>query len=101
MNKTYLEQEIYKKVGESMKDYQDALDLSRDSFLQKMDDCKLRHKKDKDFFSIAFETLKGYENGVRECPVSKFFIIAILLNMDLNELKKKIQNVYKIEPITK
>ena len=101
MKKTHLEKEIYKKIGSDMQEARRKLNLTRDSFLQEMDGRELQHDKDKDFFSIVYETYKSYENGTRESPVSKFFIIAILLDMDLNNLKKDIQKDFHIEPIEK
>ena len=84
MKKTELEKQISKTIGTNIQDYRKNAKLTRDRFLEEMDNC---------------EAFKGYETGVRESPVSKFFIIAILLNMDLNKLKDEIQDKYGIKPL--
>lgn len=99
MKKTELEKQISKTIGTNMKDYRKKAKLTRDRFLEEMDNCEAWCDGDQDCFSISFETFKSYETGVRESPVSKFFIIAILLNMDLNKLKDEIQDKYGIKPL--
>ena len=69
--------------------------------MKKIDIFNYSCSDDSEIIGITQSALESYGKRNRECPVSRFFILAALVDMDLNELKKKIQNEHKIEPITK
>ena len=97
--KSELEKEIYKYIGEQIfQSRKETLKLSREKLEEKIVASKLGYGNDKEFFSISNQMIKHYELGSKESPISKFFIIAILLDMDLNKLKNDIGKNFHIFP---
>lgn len=101
MSKTKFETKIYETIIEEFKKVRVNKGFTRPNILDGIDEFNLSCSDDSEIIGITSSSLESYEKRNRECPVSKFFILAVLVDMDLNELKKKIQNEYKIEPITK
>lgn len=101
MSKTNFEKKIYETIIEEFKEVRVNKGFTRPNILNEIDKFNLSCSDDSEIIGITSASLESYEKRNRECPVSKFFILVALVDMDLNELKKKIQNEYKIEPITK
>ena len=101
MSKTKFEKKIYETIIEEFENERNEKKIKRPVNMKEIDIFNYSCSDDSEIIGITQSALESYGKRNRECPVSRFFILAALVDMDLNELKKKIQNEHKIEPITK
>ena len=101
MSKTNFEKKIYETIIEEFENERNEKKIKRPDIMKEIDVFNSPCSDDSEIIGITQSALESYGKRNRECPVSKFFILAILTDMDLNKLKRKIQDTYKIKPIEK
>lgn len=99
--KTELEKQIFETIIDEFNNTQYKEGIKRPNILKGIDKFNLSCSDDAEIISISKRALESYGKGERECSVSRFFILAILIDLDLNKLKDKISTVHGIKPLEK